>query len=69
MVIMPHMNPHSLEILEFESVKKLISGYSTGALGRELALEMAPLNDINEIKTALALSDEVKTLLEKNTRR
>src|SRR5207249_626639 len=53
------MDPHTLELLEFDKVRELLAGYAACSLGKELARQVEPLTDAERIRTELALVSEM----------
>jgi DNA mismatch repair protein MutS2 len=53
------MDEHSLELLEFNKVRELLAGYAACSLGKELARQMEPKTDVEQIRTELALVSEM----------
>src|SRR5438270_11273517 len=57
------MDAHSLELLEFNKVRDLLSEYAASSLGKELARQAEPSTDAEKIRAELALvSEMVETL-------
>ncbi len=57
------MNEKSLKVLEFHKIKDLLINKAESQLGKELAREIKPLTDINEIQILQQETDEALTLL------
>lgn len=58
------MDPHTLDLLEFDKVRNLLAEYAATSLGAELARQIEPSRDINKIRHDLALvSEMVEALL------
>src|SRR5262245_13096568 len=53
------MDSHTLELLEFNKVRELLAGYAACSLGKELARQVEPGTDADEIRTELALVSEM----------
>jgi DNA mismatch repair protein MutS2 len=53
------MDAHTLELLEFDKVRELLAGYAASSLGKELARELKPSTDVEEIRAQLALVTEM----------
>ncbi|WFA09875.1 endonuclease MutS2 [Tissierella sp. Yu-01] len=57
------MNEKSFKVLEFYKIKELLVNKAESQLGKELAGEIEPLTDINEIEILQQETDEALTLL------
>jgi DNA mismatch repair protein MutS2 len=58
------MDAHTLDLLEFDKVRNLLAEYAATSLGAELARQVAPSQNVNEIRAAIALvSEMVEALL------
>src|SRR5205085_1622051 len=57
------MDPHTLELLEFDKVRDGLAGYAACALGKELARSLQPLADVERIGAALATVSEMVAAL------
>ncbi|MFC2070112.1 endonuclease MutS2 [Chloroflexota bacterium] len=57
------MDDKSLEILEFFEIKKIVAGYSSFSVARELILSQMPLTDFEEISLLLGQYEEACYLL------
>jgi len=57
------MNERHLKRLEFDRVKERLAGYAASEPGRELALKLFPLGDIDDINDALARVTEGREVL------
>lgn len=57
------MDERNLKRLEFDRVKERLAGYAASEPGRELALNLSPLGDIDEITEALARVSEGREIL------
>src|SRR5579871_5769758 len=53
------MDAHTLELLEFDKVRELLAGYAASSLGKELARELKPSTDIEQIRARLSLVTEM----------
>jgi DNA mismatch repair protein MutS2 len=53
------MDPHTLELLEFDKVRELLAGYAACSLGKELARQIEPGTDPEPIRAELALVTEM----------
>jgi len=57
------MDPHTLELLEFDKVRALLGEYAATSLGKELALQVEPGTDVELVRAQIALVTEmVETL-------
>ena len=66
MPIMSHkelMDAHSLELLEFNKVRELLSEYAASSLGKELTRQVEPGTDAEKIRAELALVSEMADAL------
>jgi DNA mismatch repair protein MutS2 len=59
-------DPHTLELLEFDKVRELLSSYSACSLGKDLARQLAPLDQVEKIRGELALVTEMVDALGQN---
>jgi DNA mismatch repair protein MutS2 len=57
------MDPHTLELLQFDTIRELVAGYAASTLGRDLARQIEPLPDIDAIRQELTLVSEMTTAL------
>jgi DNA mismatch repair protein MutS2 len=57
------MDPHSLELLEFNKVRELLVGYAACSLGKELARQVEPGVAVDMIRADLALVTEMAEAL------
>ncbi len=57
------MDAHTLELLEFNKVRDLVTGYCSSALGKELAGQAEPWTDAGVIGKELALVTEMAEVL------
>lgn len=57
------MNDHSLRVLEYADVRRLLAEQTSTALGRELAEALEPLTDSGRIRLLLGETTEAVTLL------
>lgn len=53
------MDPHTLDLLEFDKVRQLLAGYAASALGKALARGLAPLQSVEAIREALERTTEM----------
>src|SRR5262245_44085901 len=53
------MDAHSIELLEFNKVRELLAGYAACSLGKELARQIEPKQDVESIRQELALVSEM----------
>src|SRR6266446_1482452 len=58
------MNTHTLELLEFDKVRRILAGYAASALGKELAGQIDPSVDLNAINAEQNLVTEAVWALE-----
>ena len=57
------MDSHTLDLLGFDKIRKLLATYTASTLGRDLARQVEPSLDIEQIRIELALTSEmVETL-------
>jgi DNA mismatch repair protein MutS2 len=59
MVESTKMDPHTLELLEFNKVRELLAGYASSSLGKELARQVEPSTDAKAIQTEQELVTEM----------
>lgn len=59
----PLMDAHTLELLQFDKVRELLSGYAASALGRDLARGVEPSTDSDAIRAELRLVTEMAEAL------
>jgi DNA mismatch repair protein MutS2 len=57
------MDAHTLELLEFHKIRELLAGYAACSLGKELARQLEPGTDANQIRADLALVTEMTEAL------
>jgi DNA mismatch repair protein MutS2 len=57
------MDPHTLELLEFNKVRELLAGYAASSLGKELARQVEPGTDEAALRDQLALVSEMVLVL------
>src|SRR5262249_58395021 len=57
------MDPHTLDLLEFDKVREVLSGYAASSLGKELARRLGPSTEAEKIRKDLALVSEMTTAL------
>ena len=57
------MDAHTLELLQFDTVRELLAGYAASSLGRELARRIEPSTDVAAIRREIALVTEMATAL------
>jgi DNA mismatch repair protein MutS2 len=53
------MDAHTLELLEFDKVRELLAGYAACSLGKELARDLKPATDVDQIRNQLGLVTEM----------
>jgi len=58
------MDTHTLELLEFDKVRRILAGYAASALGKELAGQIDPNVDLNAINAEQNLVTEAVWALE-----
>jgi len=58
------MDAHTLELLEFEKVRSILADYAGCTLGKELARQIEPLSNPDQIRTEQTLVSEVVTALD-----
>jgi DNA mismatch repair protein MutS2 len=58
------MDPHTLELLEFDKVRELLAGYAATPLGKELARQVEPGTDPEKIGAEIALVTEMVEALQ-----
>src|SRR5713226_1644564 len=58
------MDAHTLELLEFDKVRRILAGYASSSLGKELALQVEPTIDLSAILTEQKLVTEMVWALE-----
>ncbi|MER3416506.1 MAG: DNA strand exchange inhibitor protein [Gemmataceae bacterium] len=58
------MDAHTLELLEFDKIRKLIAGYAQSSLGRDLAHQLEPGTDPRAIQAALTRTQEMTQALQ-----
>ncbi len=57
------MDEKSLEILEFSEVKKILAGYTSFSISKDLVLNLKPISDYDEVSLRLRQSAEARYLL------
>ncbi len=58
-----HMDEKSLEMLEFPQIRKMLADFTSFSASRELAMELRPLTDYDQISRLLRQSAEARRLL------
>src|SRR6516165_4805706 len=58
------MDAHTLELLEFDKVRRILAGFASSSLGKELALQLEPATDLSVILTEQNLVTEMVWALE-----
>src|SRR5947209_5169168 len=53
------MDAHTLELLEFNKIRELLAGYAVSSLGKDLARQLEPSTDREQIAANLALVTEM----------
>ncbi len=61
------MDEKSLELLEFDEIKRIVAGYSSFSVSRDKILELTPLDDYGEISLLLKQYEEARYLLSVNS--
>ena len=62
------MNTDALRLLEFDTVRRMLSGFTSTVTGRELALEVEPLEDPEEVDLVLGRTAELLAASERDFR-
>ncbi|MBI4552915.1 MAG: endonuclease MutS2 [Candidatus Latescibacteria bacterium] len=62
----PHIDPHTLRVLEFPVICQMLADRATSALGRERALALTPGTDLAGIDERLRTVSEFRTILQAN---
>lgn len=57
------MDAHTLELLEFPKVRRLLAGYAATSLGKDLALQIQPTLDLHKLREKQRLTTEMTELL------
>jgi DNA mismatch repair protein MutS2 len=60
------VDAHTLELLEFNKVRELLSGYAASSLGKDLARQIEPMTDLARIHAELSLVTEMTEALGQN---
>src|SRR5260370_34177342 len=58
------MDAHTLELLEFDKVRRILAGYASSSLGKELSLQVDPTIDLSAIVAEQSLVTEMVWALE-----
>ncbi len=58
------MDAHTLDLLEFDKVREIVSGYAASPLGRELARQIEPFANLEAVRAEIALVSEMVLSLE-----
>ena len=58
------MDAHTLELLEFDKVRRILASYASSSLGKELALQVEPTTDLSAILAEQNLVTEMVWALE-----
>lgn len=58
------MDAHTFDLLEFDKVREIVSGYAASPLGRELARQVEPLADSAAVRAEIGLVSEMVLSLE-----
>ncbi len=59
MTAKPMFDAHTLELLEFATVRELLAGYAATSLGKELARQLEPSADVDKVRADIALVTEM----------
>jgi DNA mismatch repair protein MutS2 len=62
------IDEHTLEVLEFEQVLKVLASFASSKLGKDAAMALYPSLDVDWITGRLAATTELKRILDKGTR-
>ena len=62
------IDSHGLQVLEYNQVLEVLSGFAASELGRKAALDLYPSTDAHWITRQLAQTSEMKTLIEQAIR-
>jgi len=62
------IDEHTLEVLEFDQVLKVLAYFASSKLGRDAAMVLYPSVDVDWIAGRLAETTELKSILDKGTR-
>jgi DNA mismatch repair protein MutS2 len=57
------LDDRDLELLEFHKIREIVAGYTSFSASRELALNLVPLSDEEEVRLRLSQSTEARRLL------
>ena len=57
------MGDRDLELLEFHKIREIVAGFTSFSASRELALNLTPLSDEEEVRLRLRQSAEARRLL------
>src|SRR6476659_5974132 len=60
------MDPHTLDLLEFDKVRNLLADYAATSLGAELARRIEPSRDVHKVRADIALVSEMVEALMTN---
>lgn len=58
------MDAHTLDLLEFDAVRRQVADLARSSLGKELALRLAPTSDADAVRDAIGKTGEMVELLE-----
>jgi len=58
------MDPHSLDILEYEKVKAMLAGCAASSLGRAAVAALEPMTDIERVRRGIEETTELRRLIE-----
>src|SRR5438477_7386158 len=57
------MDPHTLELLEFDKVREILAGHAACSLGKDQARQLEPSTDPEHIRSEIALVTEMTEAL------
>ena len=58
------MDPHSLDILEYEKIKAMLAGYAASSLGRAAVADLEPMTAVEAVRVAIGETTEMRRLCE-----
>jgi DNA mismatch repair protein MutS2 len=53
------MDAHTIELMAFDKVRELLAGYAACSLGKELARQLEPLRDVEQVRARIGLVSEM----------
>jgi DNA mismatch repair protein MutS2 len=65
LVARKRIDEHSLQVLEFDQVRRILAAYASSSLGRRAALELYPSVDLDWVTCRMAEMTELKGLLDR----